>query len=330
MKLKQLLIAMTTGLSLSALAEETLTLETQMLPQWQSYSAQVSSRQAATVSAQTSGRVVDIFFEENDFVEKGQVLLNLTAKEQGARVQSATAEQARVRALLLQAENQYQRYVALRETGAVSAQQLENAKAQAQSTKEAFEAAKAQVAAAKESLNYTKIYAPFSGRMTKRFIEVGESVAPGVKLFSGYNDDTLRLDVALPQTQAKALKDGTIVKLFDGKEWVIDASGQLFSFSDNALKQTLRIELAGVEGIALGDWLTAKVAVDTKAGLVIPDTALINRNQMTAVYLQSGDSWALTQVRVLPFENNSWRVVSGLKAGDVISTAPHTVVKAGK
>lgn len=41
---------------------------------------------------------------------------------------------------------------------------------------------------------------PYAGVVTKRLVELGETVAPGTPLLSGFSLDTLRVEVELPQS----------------------------------------------------------------------------------------------------------------------------------
>src|SRR5512139_3452768 len=52
--------------------------------QEQIFDASIDAVQQATVSAQTSGRITEINFDVDDFVQKGDILIRFRAREQSA------------------------------------------------------------------------------------------------------------------------------------------------------------------------------------------------------------------------------------------------------
>lgn len=60
-------------------------------------------------------------------------------------------------------------------------------------------AAQAKVASAKITLNATNVRAPFSGYITERFINIGQSITPGDSLVTILHDETLDIDLSLSE-----------------------------------------------------------------------------------------------------------------------------------
>ncbi|HFQ5013187.1 TPA: efflux RND transporter periplasmic adaptor subunit, partial [Vibrio vulnificus] len=147
-----------------------------------------------TVAAQTSGTVVALNVDVNDFVKQGTVLLEISAVQQSAALDSALAQLASAKAQNTEAQAQVKRFRQLMPKGAISQDQMDAAESRARSSAAAVKSAEAAVAQAKESLGYTSVTAPYDGVVTKRFVELGETVAPGTPLLSGFSLQQLRVE----------------------------------------------------------------------------------------------------------------------------------------
>ncbi|MCG6200399.1 efflux RND transporter periplasmic adaptor subunit [Psychromonas antarctica] len=284
--------------------------------------ATIEAVNKATLSAQTSGRVRQIYFDTNDYVTQGSVILEITNKEQGALLAVAEAEVYRTQALYNEATLTYQRYKKLFPKGAISQGQLDQAEAAAKTNKQLTLAAQANLNKAKESLDYTIIKAPYSGIVTARHVEVGETITPGQPLFSGMSLQKLRAVTEIPQRHLEALRKNPefIITLNDGSQLVSDKI-TLFNYADqqsHAFK--VRIELPETTHLLLpGMWVKVQFVSGERQSITIPRSAILNNNELNAVYRDVNGKALLTQVRLGTIAEDSVEVLAGLKQGDVIS-----------
>ena len=72
-------------------ATDWLTLSEQQVPQWLQLPVTVEAIAASTVSAQTSGRIIELPYDVNDLVPQGAVIVRFTDTEQQARLRQAQA-----------------------------------------------------------------------------------------------------------------------------------------------------------------------------------------------------------------------------------------------
>ena len=156
----------------------------------------------ATVSAQTAGRISEVGYDVDDYVEAGSVLVRFTDVEQSTALRQAEAQLAEARARSTEAEEEFRRAQNLRERGLGSQRDLDAALASRNSARARVAAAESSVRAARQQLDYTVVTAPYAGIVTERHVEVGESVAPGQPLMSGLSLERLRVVVDLPQSVA--------------------------------------------------------------------------------------------------------------------------------
>src|SRR5574344_1253537 len=127
--------------------------------------ATVEAVTQSTLTAQISGRVLDLRVDAGQSVKKGELLMRIDAREAGEAVAGASAQ-------YINAKANYERLQNLRKQGFISAAALDKAKAD-------FEAAQAAKGQAGVSLGYANVTAPISGIVAQRLIEQGETAAPG-------------------------------------------------------------------------------------------------------------------------------------------------------
>ncbi|HEX8390872.1 MAG TPA: efflux RND transporter periplasmic adaptor subunit [Longimicrobium sp.] len=186
-------------------------------------SGKIEPKRKVDISADISGRVVQLSVEEGQWVNQGAVLLRIDPTQYAAQVRRAEAavaqSQARAaqsRAQLAKAQNDLRRAEQLAQTNElVSAADVENARTQAQVAQQEAQAAtfavtqsQAAVSEARDQLRKTTIVAPMSGRVTRLNIEEGETAVVGTM----NNPGSLLLTIAdLSVMQAKVEVDETDV-----------------------------------------------------------------------------------------------------------------------
>ncbi len=152
----------------------------------------VTARRAATVSAQVTGRLVEVHVEEGEQVSKGQLLARLDDAQAQAALILAQAQEAATRASLGQYRAQaelakltWQRERQLVQRGLAPRQTLDQALANKQSTAAAWAGARDQIKIAiarrreaEVAYSYTFVRAPFAGVITDKAAQVGEIVSP--------------------------------------------------------------------------------------------------------------------------------------------------------
>jgi multidrug efflux pump subunit AcrA (membrane-fusion protein) len=163
----------------------------------------------STVSAQTQGQIQEIFYDVDDFVEKGALLARIKDTEHRARVSQAAADLKAASARLRQTQDEHDRVADLYRQKNVSESAMDKARADLDSAKAELEAATARLQAAQEQLAHTEVRAPYSGIVIQRHVERGEIVSPGTPIMSGISLDALRVAVDVPQSVIPAVRGDT-------------------------------------------------------------------------------------------------------------------------
>jgi RND family efflux transporter MFP subunit len=280
-----------------------------------------------TLSAQTRGQVEAILFDVDDYVEAGQVVVRLKDTEQQAGLNKAKADLKEAAARLKEAQEDYKRTQDLFGRKLASQSQLDKATAALKSARARKDAADAGLATASEQLEYTRIRAPYSGIVTQRFIEVGETASPGQKLMSGISLDKLRVTVDMPQSLISVIRELHNARvLLPTGESVEGVGLTIFPFADQASGTfTVRVELPeGVKGLFPGMFVKAGFVTGKKQELVVPREAVVYRSEVTAIYVvDKAGRIHFRQIRAgHPTADGMISVIAGLSPGEQVAIDP--------
>ena len=290
------------------------------------------------LSAQTAGRVTAVEVDVNDRVAAGAVLLRISAVEQDAGANAARAQLRAAEASAAEAEQHYRRFAALASGQYVSKAQIDQARAARDSAVAARDAARAVVAQAAQQSAYTVVRAPFAGVVASRDVEPGETVAPGQPLMRVYEPRELRIEVAVPQTRAEAIRrDPRARVVLPGGREVVPVEVTVFPAADAASHSVnVRVRLPDLDPPP-APGTTAKVVFDAEPGnagdtgarsVRIPLSAVAQHGELSGAYVQQGDRLLLRQLRLGARLGDSVEVISGLQAGDRVASDPVAAMQA--
>ena len=135
-----------------------------------------------SVAPKISGQVLKLHFNDNDFVKKGQLLVEIDPNDYKNKVDELSATLKEAKAKHEFTKKDYERYSKLQLDGLCTKQEYENAKTSFEMSSANIEKLEAQLSQAKSNLSYTKIYAPQDGNISSRNVEEGNYVQIGQAL----------------------------------------------------------------------------------------------------------------------------------------------------
>lgn len=321
----------------SALAEEALAVavaEQRILPEVFVADAVIEAVHQATLAAETTGRIQQIFFDVDDVVEKGALLLRFTDKEQQAGVARAEAQSKEALARLQQAEDEYTRVQSVYEKKLVAKSAVDKALADLKAAQQRVKAAEADLKAAREQLEYTVVRAPYSGIVVERHVNLGERVQPGTPLMTGFSLAKLRATASVPQGVVEAVRQHSRVTISltrPSEDAATDSSlssDQLtvYPYADAATHDfTVRVELSAVPpGFYPGMFVKAQFVTGEVSRLLVPATAVVHRSEVTAIYVVDGQGRVeFRAVRIGAYlDKDTIEVLAGLAAGEQVALNP--------
>jgi RND family efflux transporter MFP subunit len=302
----------------------TLTVEYENAPRERIFDGTVEAVNQATVSAQTSGRVAEIFYDVDDFVEAGAPIMRFTDTEQRAALESARAALEEAEARAVEAESEFTRVSAMFENGTVARARYDQARANRDAAVARLESARAGAVNAEQQLEYTRVRAPYAGIVSRRHVEVGELVRPGAPLMSGLSLEHVRVVVDVPQSMLQPIRDIGKAHVYAGERTIAAESLTFFPVAD-AATNTFRVR-AGLPAASItlypGTFVKVGFVVGETERLLVPASAIVRRSELTAVYVVDGDAVTLRQIRSGRRYGERVEVLAGLEAGEIIAADP--------
>ena len=294
--------------------------------------AVVEAVRQSTVSAQVSGRIVDIRFDVGDRVQKGDVILRIDERAASQAVAASEAQVREAEAALANARANYERTKQLVAQKFVSQAALDKAEADFKAAESRRKATLAGAGAAATEKSFTTIVAPYGGVVSARHVQLGEMAAPGKPLLTGFDPTGLRVVATVPSAQVPAIQAGARARIEVPSlgRWVDVKSVTVVPSADPRTHTTqVRLDLPDdAKGLLPGVFARAHFVTGRSPRLMVPREAVLRRSEVTAVYVVDAKGEPrLRQVRVgTASDEKSIEVLAGLQAGEKVALEP---VKAG-
>lgn len=315
--------------------------------------------QEVDVHAKVAGYIRQIFVDVGDKVKAGQVLTVLEVPELSAQVMGAKADMERSQNAIHRAQSEIQRaesthaayhaaYTRLKQAsdarpGLIAEQELDDAlakdketEAQVASTRAALAESESQLAATRSNLDrlsaleaYSRITAPFSGVVTKRYADTGALIQAGtasdtqsLPVVQLAEWSKLRLVVPVPESAVPQIHLGSIVRVR------VPALGRTFQgtvarFADALDQQTrtmeTEIDVENGDGTLVdGMYAETNLILRQKDGVLTVPIQAVDRSGSGASVLLVDHEGRIKEQRVELGEESSDRVeiTSGLSEND--------------
>ena len=271
-------------------------------------------------------------FRDGDYVRLGQLLFTLDPRPAQAALASARAQLAQAQAQLNLARTEFTRSETLLASQAVSQAEVDTRRGAVQQAEASVAAANAAVRARQLDLEFTRVTAPISGRVSDRRVDAGNLVAGGSSqadvlttvvssapihfVFDGSEATLLKY-----QRQARNGAAPIQVRLQD--ESTYSRSGSL-DFTDNAVDTAsgvirLRALIPNADGfLKPGMFGQARLAgAGTYNAMLVPDAAVATDQARRIVYVVAADgSVAPRPVQLGPLVDGLRVIRSGLQPND--------------
>ena len=304
-----------------------------------SFDGVVEAVRQTAVSSQVAGAIVTLQVKAGDAVKAGQVLLRIDARAASEGATASAAQEDAARASMNVAAKDYERQKQLFQKQYISQSALDRAQAQLNATQAQVRALQAQTGVAKTQSGFFVVTAPYAGIVSEVPVALGDMAMPGRVLFTLYDPSALRVTASLPQSALGALNGTPDLKfevpgMASPSTMVKPASVQLLPTVD-ATTHTVQVRLglaAGMKGLAPGMfarvWLPIAAGTTAAPKLFVPSTAVLQRSEMTGVYVLDGKGQALLrQVRLGQTLGGDVEILSGVQAGEQVAIDPQAAAK---
>ena len=317
----------------------------------------VSARRQATVSSKVTGKVREVFIEEGDQVEEGQLLATLDDSTQAAAAMLAEAQQEAAQArlsevgvLLQEAELEHERIVQLRQRELASAAALDQArlavaglKARLLGAEKDVEVAQRALEVQRQQLEDMQIRAPFAGVVVAKAAQPGEMISPmsagGSFTRTGIctlvDMESLEIEVDVNEAYINRVEPGQPVAamLNSYPNWRIPSEVITIIPTADRSKATVRVRIGFLEtdprilpdmGVRVA-FLEARApeASDEEplAGVLVPSDAVAHQDGANLVFVVAEGRAQARKVRLGPRTPQGRNVRTGLAAGEEVVIA---------
>ncbi len=282
--------------------------------------ATLAADQEAEILARVSGVVQKLDCEEGDEVQDGAALLHIDNDEYRYRLQQAQAQRGDLEAKLA-------RIGKMRDQELVSAEEFET-------VTNNLTAAQAAEGLAQLSLSYTRVVAPFAGRIVTRKVNVGQTVNVGTPLFGIADFTPLLARVHVPAKEFHKLEPGQSVDIvIESNATQMRGKVRLVSPTIDPASGTIKVTVEIIDApadVRPGDFAQVSIVTERRAGrTLIPKVALVNDRGEQVVYV-SADSTAERRVVDVGFQDD-WNaeITRGVAAGERIVVKGQRSLKHG-
>ncbi|MET0071273.1 MAG: efflux RND transporter periplasmic adaptor subunit [Candidatus Thiodiazotropha sp.] len=273
----------------------------------------LKANESVELTVNVTETVTAIHFDDGERVEAGQVLVEMTSREEHALLQEA-------RANLNEAKRQFNRVSRLESQG-IEAQSLLDQR------RREVDTARARLAAIESRLADRLIAAPFAGVVGLRNISVGALVETGDTITTLDDDATMKLEFAVPSVYLADLQPGLSIRarsrayrerIFEGKVKVVG------SRVDPVNRSVLvRAILANPERLLKpGMLMTVELLHNPRRTLVIPESALMPKGNEQFVFVVAGEENRVERRKIAIGSRRPGEVevIGGLQLGERVIT----------
>lgn len=313
----------------------------QTITEWDEYTGRFEASDRVEVRARVSGYVQNVRFQDGQTVKKGQVLFVIDQRPFRIALNQAKASLDQARAELKRAQDNFERVKPLRATGAISKEEYDRRQQAVASTQASTAVAQAAVDNAALNLEFTRVKAPISGRISRDLVNPGNLISGGSAnstllttivqtspihfYFNGSEADLLkysRLNQSGERGSSRTTHNPVQIKLLDETEFL--HNGQM-DFVDNEIDRSTgtiegRAILENKDGL-LEPGMFGRARLLGSAPhevILIPDEVIgANQNLRYVYVLDQDDAAKPVNVELGPLHESGLRIIrSGLSVSD--------------
>ena len=281
----------------------------------------LKSRQGVMLRPEVSGRIAAVGFRNGQFVQRGQLLVQLDDTLPRAQMQQAQAQASIARTNLARSRE-------LQSQGFVSQSAVDQNIA-------ALQVADAQVALAQAQVERLRVIAPFAGTVGIRRVDVGDYVKDGADIVNLEDLSSLVMEFRLPEQYVGRVRTGqTVEVLLDAMPQQsykarVDALDSQVAADGRALLVQARLE-GDVAQLKPGMFARGRVVFEVRKGaVVVPEEALVplGARQLLFKVVDGAEGSKVAQrmdAKLGVRAGGKVEILEGVKVGDQVVTAGQT------
>ena len=294
------------------------------------------------IYARTSGYLVRWYKDIGSRVTEGELLATIDTPEVDQELNQTRAARQQIVAQLELAKISAERWENLRKSDSVSAQEADQQTSGYKQAQANLAAADANVRRLEQLEGFKKVYAPFSGVLTKRNVDPGALInagagAAGRELFDIARVDPLRVYTSVPQAYAPFVKVGgkatVTLQEFPGQRFSADIARTADSIDPNTRTLLTEVDVPNKNGRLLpGSFGEVHFAVGSNVDKVtVPVNAMLFRAQGAQVAVVGSDNKVqLRHITIGRDYGTNLEILGGVNANETIIVNPPDSLEEGQ
>ena len=294
------------------------------------------------IFARTNGYLRKWYHDIGSHVEKGEILADIETPEVDQQLQQARADLVTAQANERLSQITATRYTELLKTDGVSKQEVDNANGDLEAKRATTQSLAANVRRLEELKSFQRVFAPFSGVLTQRNVDIGTLINAGnggtsQQLFYLAQTDPIRTYVNVPEAFAPSIRRGLGAYLeltqFPGARF----QGQVVRTAESIDLSTrtllTEVDVPNRTGQLLpGGYAQVHLEISVKhERLLVPVNSLLFRSEgLRAVVIDANHRVHLQPLQIGRDYGTSLEVLDGLKSDDWIVLNPPDAIENGQ
>lgn len=289
-----------------------------------SFSGNLEADKQSNLSTRIMGQISKIYVKPGQKVQKDQLLIQIRNQDILAKKAQVEASKVEATTAYQSAEKDMQRYEALHASNSASDKEMEDMRTRYQMAKARLDAVKQMDKEVDENMRYASIRAPYSGVITSRFVEEGDLANPGMPLLSIESAAQWKVIARIPEADIARINLNDKVKV-NFKAVAKEFEGQIIEINPSSNNTGNQYEAKVLVSIPenctaklySGMYATVLFEHGTQQLILIPETSLVHKGQLTGLYAVSQSGNALLRwVKTGKTSGNNIEIISGLSDGE--------------
>jgi len=281
------------------------------------------------IAARASGYVKKWYTDIGSVVKKGEVLAEIDTPELDQLLAQLFATQQQASESMQLAKLSLERWEALRKKDVVSQQEYEEKKSLYSQATANYNAASANAERTRQLTVFKKVIAPYSGVITKRFIDIGDLIDGTTKpLFLIAKTDPLRVYINVPQSYTPWIKigQGADITLDEQKGRVFIGEVTKLASAIDPTSRTMQVEVSlgnKEKQLLPGAFVQVNLKLPASNAINIPsNTLLIRKEGIQVAIVDEQNKVSLQKIKLGRDYGVSSDVIDGLKGGERLVLNP--------
>ena len=280
----------------------------------------ISPWQEAIIGAEVNGlRLTDVRVNVGDVVKKGQVLATFSADTARAELLQAQAAVAEAQATLAEAAANASRALSLKDTGALSTQQIAQFTTAETTAQARVEAARANVAVVQVRLKNAQLTAPDNGVISARSATVGSVVGAGTELFRMIRQGRLEWRAEVTSAEVARIKPGTEAKIITASGAQVQGKVRMVAPTVDAQTRNalVYVDMPLHPDVKSGMFAKGTFALGSSNAITLPQQALVLRDGFTyALRIDASNKVQQVKLQTGRRVGDAVEILQGTQAGE--------------